>query len=1180
MKLEKIEINGFKSFADKTTILLDGAITGIVGPNGSGKSNIADAVRWVLGEQNSRNLRGVKMEDVIFGGTQTRRAKAYCEVSLYFDNADHKIDAAYSEIVVTRKMFRSGESEYLLNRTPVRLKDILDIVRDTGIGREGYSIVGQGKIDELLSAKPGARRKAFEEAAGVMKFRTRKEEAEGKLQRTQENLLRIGDILEELQAQLSPLGTQAEKTRTYLGLFERQKFLEANLFLINYERVQTRLTKLKSDLSEIEREIRQEKARFGDAAAESEALSERIQVLGASVASLREQYEQVLTEAEQASAEKNIARERLAAAERDAQRLREEADDAAQQGAEMLSRRQEADDARQGAAARLDALREEMTVQQHLCDELSAAQVRRQQELEQARAQHLYALEEKNRAAQVLAAADAREEGAAASAQQAKVQAAHWEAELSAAQTAAAELSRTAAEAMAREGELTAQEAANREEARQILRQQKAAEQQAGAARAQQQEAASRKAFLEKLKQEYEGYSQGVRNLMRAQQQSPADFPGLLGTLAELLEIPKEYEKAMEAALGGALQNVVVRRDTEAKQAIDFLRTRRMGRVSFMPLSSLRVRRLSRQEEALLLPDMQRADTVVTCADEIRPAVEYLLARTVVVPDMDAAIALARRAGQSFRIVTREGDLINPGGVMTGGSMQQRNFGLLSRDREIEQAATRAQAQQAAYRQAQAQMTALTQQMEEKQRRDAEIQQALRTLAIEQAETRTKQANLSRQIAEIQERCDAERRRLQEIALDAQKEEAARGQLRAQVETWQAQIAQALSRQRQLEEELDAQDEAAAKKLADMRLEEARLQNEIARGEETARSWMTQAAALQKTVLQKQTAAAALEAQREALREQGAAQEALQAQKREQVEALRTQIAEQEAERSRASETLLRLQQQGTEYQLRQAELAENKYKLESQLERLSLSMENAQNKLWEDYGMTYGEAEKLREPLSYAESARELQGIREQIRTLGPINPNAIEEFEQLSHRVADMAAQKQDLEKAKADLEVLIQNILSSMRVVFREKFHQIGENFQEIFRELFGGGRAEIALQEGDIMECGIDITAEPPGKKLQHISLLSGGERALTGIALLFAMIRINPAPLCLLDEIDAPLDEANVVRFGNYVRKIPDSQFLIITHRKPTMAICPVLFGVTMEEKGVSKLVSVKIEEKE
>ena len=276
----------------------------------------------------------------------------------------------------------------------------------------------------------------------------------------------------------------------------------------------------------------------------------------------------------------------------------------------------------------------------------------------------------------------------------------------------------------------------------------------------------------------------------------------------------------------------------------------------------------------------------------------------------------------------------------------------------------------------------------------------------------------------------------------------------------------------------------------------------------------------------------------------------------------------------------MRLQQQGTEYQLRQAELAENKYKLESQLERLSLSMENAQNKLWEDYGMTYGEAEKLREPLFYAESARELQGIREQIRTLGPINPNAIEEFEQLSHRVADMAAQKQDLEKAKADLEVLIQNILSSMRVVFREKFHQIGENFQEIFRELFGGGRAEIALQEGDIMECGIDITAEPPGKKLQHISLLSGGERALTGIALLFAMIRINPAPLCLLDEIDAPLDEANVVRFGNYVRKIPDSQFLIITHRKPTMAICPVLFGVTMEEKGVSKLVSVKIEEKE
>ncbi len=1180
MKLEKIEINGFKSFAEKTEILLDGEITGIVGPNGSGKSNIADAVRWVLGEQNSRSLRGAKMEDVIFGGTQSRKPKAYCEVSLSFDNTDQRINTEYSQIVITRKMFRSGESEYYLNHIPVRLKDILDIVRDTGIGREGYSIVGQGKIDEILSAKPGARRKVFEEAAGVMKFRTRKEEAENKLQKTQDNLVRIGDILEELYTQIGPLSEQAEKTKTYLTLFERQKYLDANIFLVNHERVQKRLDKLKNDLQELEKQIWQDKSRFGDVTQQSEELAERLKLIEKDISFLREQYEQTVAAAEQAGTERNVASERLAATQKDIVRLSEEQKAMQKRKENLKLQKEQAEKRLSDLLKQTDQISCQIVQQKDLCEEEQRQQAEHRQQLQQIRQRHLALLEQQNILERSLATIHAKKEGMEASVMQLQSRLQFGEEQFLHNEALKRELGEKVNDLNKQIARIKTDLQENREQAIQVRQQQKQNEQQLGKNRVQCQEMVSRKRFLEKLKQEYEGYAQGVKNLMLEIHRQPKSFYGVLGTLAELIGISKDYEKALEAALGAALQNIVVQTDEDAKAAIELLRKKKLGRVSFMPLQSLKIRMLSDREERLLGEGMLRADQVVQCSEQVRSAVEFLLARTVIVENMDVAIALAKKSGHTFRIVTLEGDLINPGGIITGGSMQKRNFGLLGRDREIEQCTNLARLYEQKTQELQEQNRKLSDRVEEMEHNNECLSTKLKETEIIQVQYQTQWQNAQQQAIALQEEQQKNKVQLQDIEQNSNYSEEQTMQLQLQLQKIKLDLQQIVELQEQLQQREEQQEKTAQQRLGELQVQEARLQGEVQRNKEMLESISQEQRDTENNIYQKRQEQENLVEQRKLLASDEQEYAHKQQHSKQNAEKLRIKVEQEEAQRMMTNEQLAQMQRRGTEYQMRQAEMAEGKYKLESQIERLSLSMENAQNKLWDDYGMTYGEAESFREEINYAQSTRELQEIREKIRVLGSINPNAVEDYNRVYARTKEMAAQKEDLEKAKIDLEALIRNILASMKIVFSEKFQQINKNFGEIFHELFGGGHASISLMEGDIMECGIEISAEPPGKKLQHISLLSGGERALTGIALLFAMIRINPAPLCLLDEIDAPLDEANVVRFGNYIKKIPDSQFLIITHRKPTMAICQVLFGVTMEEKGVSKLVSVKIEEQE
>ncbi|MBQ9941890.1 MAG: chromosome segregation protein SMC [Christensenellaceae bacterium] len=1184
MFLRKIEINGFKSFANKTEFIVDSSITGVVGPNGSGKSNIADAIRWVLGEQSSKNLRGTKMEDVIFNGTLNRPKKAFCEVALVFDNEEGRIHSEYSEIVVSRKMYRSGESEYFLNGNSVRLKDILDIIRDTGIGKEGYSIVGQGRIDEILASKPTARRKVFEEAAGIMKFRIRKEEAERKLQKTDENLIRVEDILEELSGQLEPMQAQAEQTRRYLELFARQKVLDANLYVSNYDRAQRRIEKLQEEQQLLEEEIRREESAFGMSSEELEALNEKLEELSAAAAALGEQDREAATQLERLSGQQQLMEERIANLQREKQRIADET--GAQQEQEKALREQLAadEDKKRELEEQGKAIALQLAKAMEERDLAEGANQKRQESLAQIKTQQMQlmsSIAQKTSEVSVLSVrldnlADQKE---------------GMERRLADAQ----EQSEAAKKELAKEKEQLDQLIAQKNEDATALNENNAALMQAKErekewenkieqAKKQFNDHVSKKSLLEDLKAEYEGYSDSIRNLMKAAKKAPYIRKMLRGTVAENIHVPAKYEKAIETLLGGALQNVIVDNEYDAKEVIEFLRRGDLGRVTFLPLEALRINYLTEKErEALKLPGfLAVASEAMEYDEKVAPAVDFLLARTVIIDNMDNAIEIMRAADYSFRAVTLEGDIIRPGGTMSGGSTAQKQFGLLSRERNLKLL----EEEIAKEKQAIAQME---RSLEQAAARTDDIRDSGRQL-LENLRQQEMQTAAQREKAASAERVWLQTdRAAQDIAQEIQNFGAGSEELQHQVEAARQELAALEVRRRELgkqaamaENEGDERQEHMAQlneQLSEIRVHQAENAKEIEAvdqdrlridGELQRLGSMVADKAEQISLIERQVIDT--EEHREQLKEQIIEWQ----QKREDVLA---DMQNSEAAAKKQKEELSTKQKYSMEYQLRQTSLMDRKYKVESQLEKTQLSLDTAGNKMWEEYSMTYVDAQGLKEDISYADANREVQQIRGEIRDLGVVNPNAIEDYNRVKERVDELTTQQQDLTKAEEDLRKVIDELMGVMRMTFSEKFDQINENFQSIFKELFGGGRAELSFGEGDVMECGIDIVAEPPGKKLQHISLLSGGERALTAIALLFAMIRINPSPVCLLDEIDAPLDEANVIRFSTYLQQIRSTQFIVITHRKPTMTICDALYGVTMEEKGVSKLVSVKMDER-
>lgn len=1184
MFLKCIEMTGFKSFPEKTAMQMNGSITGVVGPNGSGKSNVSDAVRWVLGEQSAKSLRGTIMQDVIFAGTQKRKPRSYCEVSLIFDNSDKRMNMAYSEIQVTRKLYRSGESEYAINGTKCRLKDILAMFRDTGIGKEGYSIIGQGRIEEILSEKSVDRRRVFEEASGIMKYRVRKEEAERKLEKTRFNLLRIEDILKEQETRIAPLKRQAEGAAEYIELSEKLKTLQVNLFLNNYENGQERIDKLRQTLTAIAEEYADKERALSALGASLSCAQETAGLLDTENDTLSAQLSSSLAEIERVEGEINLCDERLTNIVRDIERVKSEID-AAVQKAEAIVQNEETN------VRRLSQISDELETQQGIAGQarealeaLGSVFEDRMKIIETVQSEKVETIEKMAEVDSALAALKEKQQSMQQRADEIDGRIGVHNDEMTKHQE---EQERLAGEqkVLDEKREMThhslnekvfarnelAQDIEKKQNELEIMRRDHAA-------------SATSAKVLADMKNSYEGYLGSVKRLMSAAKTNNDIGRRIVGAFADVIEVPRKYETAIETVLGTALQNIVVRDADDAKEIIAFLRRNDMGRVTFLPLGDLKYRGLTNDEQSVIRESgvYGVAQDLVSYDAASEKAVAFLLGRTLIVEDNDTAIRVMRKYSYVFRTVTLDGDVFNPGGAITGGSIKRSGAGLVSRDRQAEELEKRAGELASQVSRIEQALLGMTHRRDELVRGIELDTQVLHEGEIASATIREKRTALA---AALEENTAALLALRDEKAALVEQLETMETEIRgfAALHSDMAQSKETKSEDyKRMEDEYTknaAQIEQKKTQLHDAEIRIAELFKENAALLNDNLRLGIEKQEIEKDNNKRRTTLMLNAETEENLGQLKTRLEALRAEKAGIMDGLQKQREQIMKKREEAKKALSKTDEEIEVLRKDLNAIAEKKMRTEFSIEKVESGIEAAQNRLWETYQLTYAGALPMRQEIDVSEAQTSVDNMKRRLRALGNVNPNAIEEYAELSGRMRTLTAQRDDLKKAENDLHTLITSLMSEMKKVFALSFEEINTNFKKTFKELFGGGRAELLLEDDqDIMECGIEIVAEPPGKKLQKISLLSGGEKALTAICLLFALLNINPSPVCILDEIDAALDEANVYKFSDYLKKYArDMQFIVITHRKPTMIVCDSLYGFAMEEKGVSKLLSVRLD---
>ena len=1184
MKLKKLELYGFKSFAQRTEIVFDEGITGIVGPNGSGKSNIGDAVRWVLGEQSAKTLRGASMSDVIFNGTQKRKPLSYCEVSLVFDNDDHALAMEAAEVMVTRRVYRNGESEYYLNRTACRLKDVVDLFRDTGIGKEGYSIIGQGRIDEILSRKSEDRRQVFEEAAGIVKFKARKEEADKKLQRTLENLERVDDILDELTKRLKPLEEQSRNARVYLELSTELKDLDLNLFLIRSDRARARLSELESELLTVQTILADTESNLTDKTTRRDETQNRIDQLEEAITRARTELMECAEHVHESQKKLSALQSRRETRSENRQRIVREQEEAQERLAEIEKdhARIQADVEKQHSLI-ADA-EQILRATQEAAEKAQAKEKEADAALE---AQKAAVIDQMNRLS------DVRNDKTRLNTMQAQMETRLTEIEESGG--ALQEQEAALREALTAVEKQLETENQHQQQCQEKLAQARQASDEADAAyanlradvekqSADMQAASSRHNVLTEMTRDMEGYNMAVRRAMTYAKQR--GLTGVKGVLAQLMTVPQAYETAIDMALGAAQQNIVTDTEETAKELINYLRQNRLGRATFLPMSAIRGKTLyGNERNALKLPGcLGVASELVQCAPEYRGIVENLLGRTVIADNLDHGIPIMRAGNHAFRLVTLEGDVMHSGGSMTGGSAQSKVSNLLSRERELKELTAKLQTGRAELDKCRQELTQRQQTAQEKRQKVSDAVNALHqqeiAVAREQARRESVSADLNTHLQRMQE---TEQARVQ---LHQSLED-----IRQQLETIEHQRTGAQGDQSAMEQKTIEMQNALVKARAEASAENDRLMvrtlqlSDLRHGlsdleRDEAHAQQDQAQILREQERREQLLHEMDEL--DAIDENDMKREEAESARR-QKEQLRQESAAQaiEQRRSQAQSDLRDILSDMEKLHEAYNRDSEKLHKTELAKARIEGDQKNLQNRIWDTYKLTYAGAEEFRRtPFDEKESdcrAAELQG---QIRALGTVNVGAVEEYAETKARVDDLTAQQQDLKRAEMDLRELIERLLIQMRSTFVENFSKMQGYFAETFTRLFGGGHAELKLMDpDDPLNCGIEVNAQPPGKKLQLLSLLSGGERALTAIAILFAMLKLKPTPFCILDEIEAALDDANIGYYADYLKEYSKgTQFIVVTHRKGTMERCNSLFGVAMEEQGVSRMVSVSLQD--
>ena len=1185
MYLDKVEIHGFKSFGDAVKLNIPKGITGVIGPNGSGKSNVSDAIRWVLGEQSAKSLRGTKMEDIIFAGTEKRKSLGYAEVALTIKNPDQKVAIDYSEIVVKRRVYRSGESEYFINGSSCRLRDVQELFMDTGVGKDGYSIIGQGQIDRVLSSKPDERRTLFEEAAGIYKYKVRRIEAEKKLEKQRENLTRLQDILGEIEGRIEPLSREAEKTTKYLKLKETLKEVDINIFIYEMERLDQDIAALSDKILGVDEDIEAKALEDNKLLKDYEALKQKRDALYKATEELIQAVSDMEKEQERKQSQIALNKEKVASTKRLLEQVRT---DQKEQVADHQTKREKLSFLEtKRTALEIEKASKETIIEQdeEKINELVSHAEKISGDIEESR----NSLHQKLREIDLFEADIQKNDGVEAQLEfrkdQIKDQIARLNSEIQHQEVSIKLIEKNQGKTRTNLEELKVKLNELTNEKLTQEKEKAASEKQLLAINQNVMQTERQLKWLHHIKAENEGFYGSVKQVLGVVKNDPKQWQGIIGVVGELLEVPKDYEIAIVTALGGAIQNIVANSEQDAKAMIRTMKQKGIGRVTFLPLDTIRPGfpinepKLAHEEGYLGL-----ASELVQYDKKYAGVVSSLLGRIIVVDHMDHASRIAKAYQYKYKIVTLEGEVFNSGGSLSGGSTKSQGNNIFSRARELKETEERLQTLRKDQLTYQEKVSSISRGLEE-------VMVALESAQVEWTRSSDEEKNFGLELEKNQHALKLtkenqlqlinERNNIDESIEQLNKgKEEANNQLQAlkagltehekEIAALEAHLHTSREKREALEKELTEKRIGLSSTIQNMNY----MLEQIKELEDALNNHDEKSVQIEETIKKYEEEITALEAEIEEVKLQITEQDlAIKAsyEKRKQFEEEKKQVEKNEV-----------IMNEATGKVKEQMDLLkEEKYRLENKKENSMLQKQNWGNSMWEQYELTYTHALSFRkEAINISDYKKQSVELRSRIKQIGSVNVNAVEEYEETKKRYEFLSGQKEDIEKAAQSLEEMIAQLMEEMKEIFRAQFAIIAKNFTEVFKELFGGGEAYLELvDEENILESGIEIIAKPPGKKLQNMTLLSGGERTLTAISLIFGILKLKPSPFCVLDEIEAALDDANVIRFANYLERLSDeTQFIVITHRKGTMERAHTLYGVTMQERGVSTVLSIQLDD--
>lgn len=1187
MYLKQLEINGFKSFPEKIELNFAEGINAIVGPNGSGKSNIADAIRWVIGEQSVKALRGNKMEDVIFAGSDKMKAAGFAEVTLVIDNSDRGIDLDYNEISITRRMYRSGESEYYINRVQCRLKDIVEMFMDTGIGKDGYSIIGQGKIDEVLSNKSDDRRAIFEEAAGIAKYKYRKLESEKKLEHTEQNIIRILDIMHEVRSQLEPLSEQAELTKKYQKLLHELKTLEVNLIITGIDKNMNRLRNITDEIASLNMSYEQKKEALEQLESKLEAHKMIVKNLGTQLNNLNQDIYKLINYKDKMESEEKLCSEKALFINETMGKLIKEN--------EMLV------EERDKIAKEIEDNNEKLILLEYevqsICDAIKTMDLDYNKKYSsiidmenQIESMNQMQLNQINNLSEIKSNLNGLNSIINSISERIKQLSIDNELLKGQREEKFIMLNKTEEDYLLLinkiENERNKKELLKADKSKKELQIQKTDEDLIKI-RSKKDNIISKLKLLEEMEKGYGGYNKTIRSILSQQYCIKSKITGFKGVIGELITVSKEYAVAIEIALGSTVQNIVTDCEEDAKQLIELLKKNNMGRATFLPISSIKPRKISNNElKKITIPGfIGIAAEMVKFQNEYKNIIHYLLGRIVIVNNIDTAIKLANISNYEIKIVTLDGDIINVGGAITGGSKGYTGGEILTRKSQIIELKKEYDSILIELKKLEGRLNSQKHQLNDLDKEIANSIEIIHNWEIDLSNIKNKSISIKNNMELIENKVAINEKEIDELNKEKQ-------ETLITIDKYNDELVQIEQEKNKLQKEIEllleniknqkGQRDDFIKELTALKVKEAELKQQKSSIEQVIANQINVSKSINTKIenMIKEIDKNKLES--ETIR---VAQNNFKIQIEDidkQLVQNQCELKDKEEEKIKESELLENIDNEIKKYQMDLSNLQNSLYKIDLQKAKNEMEIENLELKLLDTYEMNYKKANALRiEDFNISKSTKRCEELKDEIKSLGTVNVNAIEEYERLNSRYTFLCMQLDDLQKAKNSLINVVDEITDYMKRQFLNEFHKINNNFNEVFIKLFGGGMAQVVLTDRDnVLESGIDIVVKPPNKKLQNLMLMSGGERALTAIALLFGILIMKPVPFCVLDEIDSALDDANVGRYANYLKELADkSQFIIITHRKGSMEVADCLYGVSMEDTGASKLLSVKFEDK-